>query len=131
MDLQPIVVGDNTVYKFAIYDACGINLIDLRPWVIVFTLKRSRTDPDEAAIFQGTTLSGDITIDDQTDTSHPGQGLGYCEVDVPPSASEQLRAGVRFYWAITLFDGAGNPYTPLLGIVRAVGQTTDSMFIYS
>ncbi len=131
MRLDPIVIGDATVLKFAIYDACGASLVDLRPWVIVFTLKRSNQDPDSAAIWQGTTVSGDIVIDDQTDTTHPGQGLGYCEVTIPVSASIQLRAGVKFYWDIKLFDALGNPYTPLRGTVLAIGSTTDTIFFYS
>ena len=129
--LQPIIIGDNTIYKFAISDACGVNLVDLRPWVIVFTLKRSNQDPDEAAIWQGSTQTGDITIDDQDDTSHPGQGIGYCEVSVPPSASLQLRQGVRFYFDLQLSDAVGLPYTPIHGTVYAVGQTTQSVPVYS
>lgn len=131
MRLHPFVIGDVTVLKFAIYDACGANLVDLRPWVIVFTLKRSNQDPDSAAIWQGTTVSGDIVIDDQTVTDMPGQGLGYCEVTVPVIATLPLRSGVKFYWDIKLFDALGNPYTPLRGTVLAVGQTTDTIFFYS
>ncbi len=131
MQLNPIVIGDDTQLKFAIYDACGINLVDLRPWVIVFTLKRSNQDPDVAAIWQGTTVTGDVVIDDQTVTNVPGSGFGYCQVEIPPSASLLLRAGVRFYWSITLFDSEGNPFTPLRGTVTAVGQTCDTVFTYS
>jgi hypothetical protein len=131
MELNPFVIGDEIALKFEIFDACGVSLIDLRPWVIVFTLKRSRQDPDNAAIWQGTTQSGDIVIDDQTDTTHPGQGLGYCQVEVPSAITALLREGVRFYWGITLFDSAGNPFTALQGTVRAVGRSTTTIFFYS
>jgi hypothetical protein len=130
MHLKPIIIGDTTVYKFAIYDACGINLIDLRPWVIVMTIKRSNQDPDEAAIWQGSTQDSSIVIDDQTDTTHPGQGLGYCEATVPDTASLQLRQGVRFYFDVQLSDEAQNSYTPLHGTFYALGQTTQTVPVY-
>ncbi len=131
MELNPFVIGDEIDLRFQIFDACGVNLVDLSPWVIVFTLKRSRQDPDSAAIWQGTTVSGDIVRDDQTVTNVSGSGLGFCQVEVPASITSKLREGVRFYWGITLFDSVGTPFTPLQGHVLAVGNSTTMMFVYS
>jgi hypothetical protein len=131
MQLQPLVIGDTTVYKFGIKDACGIDYVDLRLFVIMMTIKRSNQDPDDAAIWQGSTQDGSIVIDDQTDTTHPGQGLGYCEATIPSNITFLLRQGVRYYFDVQLSDAAANPYTPIRGTFYAFGQTTQAVPIYT
>ncbi len=131
MELDPFVCGDDVQLRFQIFDACGVNLVDLRPFVIAFTLKRSRQDPDSSAITQVTTVTGNVVRDDQTVTNVPGSGLGWCTVEIESAATALLREGVRFYWGITLFDSEGNPFSPLQGSVRAIGRTTQTIFVYS
>jgi hypothetical protein len=131
MDLKPFVIGDTTVLRFFIELADCSGPQDLTGFNIFFLLKRSKQDPNSAAIWSGSVLADDIELDDQMDVTHAGKGRGYCNVTIPATATTLLREGVRFYWSITLVDIDLNQYTPDLGSVIAVRRATDIISAYS
>lgn len=92
--------GDTAIFRIAITDADD-NPLDLSTVTdFFFTIKRSRGDLDQAAIWQGTSLDGDIVVVDST----PADGL--IDVTIPKTITILMRPNRPYYWDCKMLIGA-------------------------
>lgn len=87
--------------------------IDLAPYAeITFTLKRSVSDADATAVFQGTKTGGAIVI------LNPSND-GVAEVTIPQTAAATLMIGRPYFWTVQLTSQLGASFTPAKGQLYA------------
>ncbi len=110
-----LVQGDTALLRFAIVDA-NDDPIDIEPYTIVFTIKRSTQDPDSAAIWQGDS-DGSAVVKGTPTTD------GLVDVTVPADNMELVRAGRPVYWDIELTAG-DVVFTPLQGTILTTSEIT-------
>lgn len=116
-----IVQGDTAVVQIALTNS-DCTPIDLTNFGITFTIKRTHTDTDADALFQGTLLNGDIVYLDN-DAS-----LGIIKVTIPHDNTVLMRHGLPYYWDVQLTeDATNNISTPNLGLIYASLEVTQSV----
>jgi hypothetical protein len=114
-----IVQGDDAIVQIALTNP-DCTPIDLTNYGITFTIKRSKTDTDADALFQGTLLNSDITfVTDGTD--------GLINVLIPHDNTVLMRQGLPYYWDVQLIDAANKISTPSLGQIYASLEVTQSV----
>jgi hypothetical protein len=113
-----IVQGDTAVLRITVLNPDGTPT-NLTGYAITFTIKRSRGDLDQAAIFQGTLAGGDITIV----SGNPA--LGLFDVTVPAAKTKVMRPNKPYYWDAQLSQ-SGQIFTPCNGTIFADGEITQS-----
>jgi hypothetical protein len=111
-----IVTGDTAIFQLVLTNP-DCSVIDLTNFGITFTLKRTNTDTDEDAIFQGSLLNGGIVIiGPETD--------GTIQVIIPSANTAIMRGGLPYYWDVQLEDAADKIFTPAFGKMYAQIDTT-------
>lgn len=106
-----VVQGDAPKLCIHVVGSDG-NPVDLSPFSLVFTLKRSYLDTDAAALFQGTDSSGAISV-------LGASADGVCEVTIPKSATSQMMTYKQYFWDLKLVTGLNDPFTAAKGILVA------------
>jgi hypothetical protein len=113
-----IIQGDTAIVQIALTNS-DCTPIDLTNFGVVFTIKRSHFDTDADALFQGSLITGDVTI----------VGLataGIIQVAIPHANTVLMRQGVPYYWDVQLEDAANKIYTPAIGKIYATMEVTQS-----
>ena len=113
-----IVQGDTAVLRIAVLNPDGTPT-DLTGYEITFTIKRSRGDLDQAAVFQGTKDDGDIVL-----VGDPADGT--FDVTVPYADTVPMRPGKPYYWD-TQLEQAGLVFTPCNGLIFVDGEITQTV----
>jgi hypothetical protein len=113
-----IVQGDTAVLRVAITNQ-DATPADLTGYDATFTIKRSRGDSDEAAVFQGTITDGSIVVVDADPT------LGLLDVTVLAANTTQMRPGKPYYWDAQISQ-ADQVFTPCNGTIFAEGEITQT-----
>jgi hypothetical protein len=114
-----IVQGDTVVLQIAIKNSDDTPA-NLAGFDITFTIKRSRYDSDQAAVFQGTLADGDIAIVGSDED-------GIIDVTVPAENSVLIRPGKPFYWDVQLTDIDDKTYTPCAGTLYSDREVTQNV----
>jgi hypothetical protein len=113
-----LVSGSTSVFRLAITNP-DCTPADLSNYDITFTIKRSKYDLDQSAVWQGTLADG-IEIVDGDPTA------GVIDVTVPNDATINMRGGLPYFWDVKLIAVDTSTYVPIMGTIYAALEVTQS-----
>lgn len=110
--------GDDDDFTITALDATGA-AVDLTGTTLIWTVKRSRTDPDSAAVIQKKSSDGGITILTQS-----GATLGQATINLAAADTSPLTHQTMGYWDLQVVDAAGKVQTLSTGTLMILLDVT-------